>query len=77
MISRMKHTEGFLKIVSEAKSRIKEVTVQETQARMNVHPQADLIDVREDDEWDAGHATGAEQLGKGMIERDIDTGVPD
>ena len=73
----MKHTEGFLKIVSEAKSRIKEVTVQETQARISVNPQAHLIDVREDHEWDGGHATGADHLGKGIIERDIETRVPD
>ena len=73
----MKHTEGFLKIVDDAKSRIKEVTVAETQARMAANPQARLIDVREDSEWDASHAAGAEHLGKGIIERDIETQVPD
>lgn len=73
----MKHTEGFLNIVNDAKSRIREVTVAETQARMRDNPQAKLIDVREDNEWDAAHATGAIHLGKGIIERDIETTVPD
>ena len=73
----MKHTEGFLNIVNDAKSRIREVTVAETQARMRDNPQVKLIDVREDNEWNAGHATGAIHLGKGIIERDIETTVPD
>lgn len=73
----MKHTEGFLKIVNDAKSRIREVTVAETKARMRDNPQAKLIDVREDNEWNAAHATGAIHLGKGIIERDIETAVPD
>ena len=70
----MKHSEGFLNIVNDAKSRIREVTVAETQAR---NPDAKLIDVREDNEWEAGHAAGAIHLGKGIIERDIETTVPD
>jgi rhodanese-related sulfurtransferase len=70
----MKHSEGFLKIVNDAKSRIGEVTVAETQAR---NAEAKLIDVREDNEWEAGHAAGAIHLGKGIIERDIENTVPD
>jgi rhodanese-related sulfurtransferase len=73
----MKHTEGFLKLVDAAKSRIREVTVTETRSRMAASPQTVLIDVREDKEWEAGHASGAEHLGKGIIERDIETKVPD
>ena len=73
----MIHTEGFLKVVNDAKTRIKEVSVAETRARMNANPDAKLIDVREDDEWRAGHAAGAEHIGKGIIERDIETRVPD
>ena len=70
----MKHTEGFLNIVNDAKSRVREVTVAETQAR---NADTKLIDVREDNEWEAGHAAGAIHLGKGIIERDIETTVPD
>ena len=73
----MKHTEGFLNIVNDAKTRIREVTVQETRERLIANPDAKLIDVREDNEWDADHAACAEHLGKGIIERDIETKVPD
>jgi len=73
----MKHTEGFLKIVNDAKSRIKEVNVAETRDRLKENPDAKLIDVREDKEWDAAHASGAIHLGKGIIERDIETTVPE
>lgn len=73
----MKHSEGFLKIVDDAKSRIREVTVEQTGERLAANPDARLIDVREDNEWEAAHAAGAEHLGKGIIERDIETSVPD
>jgi rhodanese-related sulfurtransferase len=73
----MKHSEGFLNVVNDAKSRIREVTVAETQARMNQDPDVKLIDVREDREWEAAHAAGAIHLGKGIIERDIENTVPD
>ena len=73
----MKHSEGFLKVVNDAKSRITEVTVAETRERLTNNKDARLIDVREDDEWRAGHAAGAEHLGKGIIERDIEASVPD
>lgn len=73
----MKHSEGFLKITDEAKSRVKEITVPDTRARLGQNPSAKLIDVREDHEWDAGHASGAIHLGKGIIERDIEVAVPD
>ncbi len=73
----MKHTEGFLKLVNDAKGRIREVTVAETRTRLTANPDAKLIDVREDNEWEAAHAAGAQHLGKGIIERDIETEVPD
>jgi rhodanese-related sulfurtransferase len=73
----MKHSEGFLKIVNDAKSRVREVTVDETRERMAANNGVRLIDVREDNEWDAAHAAGAEHLGKGIIERDIEATVPD
>lgn len=73
----MKHSEGFLKIVNDSKTRIKEVTVAEALERMEQNPAAKLIDVREDNEWDTAHAAGAIHLGKGIIERDIETTVRD
>lgn len=73
----MKHSEGFLKLVEDAKSRIPEVTVEQTRAMMKDDKDTLLIDVREDNEWAAGHARGAQHLGKGIIERDIEQTVPD
>jgi len=73
----MKHTEGFLKLVDDAKGRVREVTVAETRARIEQNSEVKLIDVREDGEWEAAHAAGAIHLGKGIIERDIETTVPD
>ncbi len=73
----MKHSEGFLKLVDDAKSRVREVSVGDTQQRMRENTHAKLIDVREDKEWEAAHAAGAIHLGKGIIERDIETTVPD
>ena len=72
----MKHSPGFLKLVEDAKSRVHEVTVAETQRRLEGR-KALLIDVREESEWDAGHARGAIPMGKGVIERDIEARVPD
>jgi rhodanese-related sulfurtransferase len=71
----MKHTEGFLKLVDDAKSRVREVDVEQTLERMQQG--ARLIDVREDNEWERGHALGAEHMGRGIIERDIETAVPE
>ena len=73
----MKHSEGFLRLVNDAKTRIREVSVAETQKRMKQNPAAKLIDVREDNEWTSAHAAGAIHLGKGIIERDIETTVPE
>jgi rhodanese-related sulfurtransferase len=73
----MKHSEAFLNLVNDAKSRVREVSVAETQQRLRENNQAKLVDVREDNEWDAAHAAGAIHLGKGIIERDIETTVPD
>jgi rhodanese-related sulfurtransferase len=73
----MKHSEGFLNLVNDAKSRIREVTVAETQQRMRENRDVKVIDVREDNEWDAAHAAGAIHLGKGIIERDIEVTAPD
>src|SRR5215217_3994630 len=73
----MNHSEGFLNLVDDAKGRVREVTVAETRARIEQDSEVRLIDVREDNEWEAAHAAGAIHLGKGIIERDIETTVPD
>ena len=71
----MEHSKEFIRLTDDAKSRIKEVTVAETLER--VAEGASLVDVREDNEWSAGHAAGAAHMGRGVIERDIVQSFPD
>ena len=73
----MKHTAGFLQLVDDARTRVREISVDEARARLSADGSVLLIDVREDNEWQAGHAAGATHLGRGIIERDIETRVPD
>jgi rhodanese-related sulfurtransferase len=69
------HSPGFLKIVEETRPRVRELTVND--ARKAMKRGARLIDVREDNEWQESHAQGAEHIGKGIIERDIEKLAPD
>lgn len=73
----MQHSEGFIKLVEDAKTRVRELSVEETRARMRGNPDARLIDVREDNEWERAHAEGAQHLGRGIIERDVEEKFPD
>jgi rhodanese-related sulfurtransferase len=73
----MAHNPGFLKLVNEAKSRVKETDIAGYKKMLADGSKPVLIDVREDSEWAAGHAAGAVHLGKGVIERDIETKIPD
>lgn len=73
----MDHSPGFLKLVAEAKRHVIEISVAEARARIAVHPETVLLDVREDHEWQAGHAVGAVHLGKGILERDLEKRHPD
>ena len=71
------HAPAFLKIVTEAKKHVKECTVADVKSRLERKETFQLIDVREDREWEAGHLPGAIHLGKGIIERDIEKAIPD
>jgi rhodanese-related sulfurtransferase len=73
----MQHQPGFLKLVSEAKTRIRQCRVEDVVRKMENREQFHLVDVREDEEWDQGHARGALHIGKGVIERDIERKIPD
>jgi rhodanese-related sulfurtransferase len=73
----MVHSAGFLAIVDDAKTRVKQIDIggyRRMQAAGEPHL---LVDVREDNEWADGHAAGAVHLGRGIIERDIEARVPD
>jgi rhodanese-related sulfurtransferase len=67
---------GFQALVKDAKTRIKEVNADQLKALQGSGEKFTLIDVREDNEWDAGHATGAVHMSKGVIERDIESKLP-
>jgi rhodanese-related sulfurtransferase len=73
----MQHSEGFLRLVEDAKTRVRELSVEETRAHLRSNPNAKLIDVREDNEWEKSHAADAVHLGRGIIERDIEHEYPD
>lgn len=73
----MQHSPGFLKVVTDARSRVHEVTPDAARARLAANPKAVLLDVREDHEWQAGHAAEATHLGKGVLERDLEKLLPD
>jgi rhodanese-related sulfurtransferase len=73
----MEHSPGFLKVVNEVRPKITEMTVEQARARLAQNPKAILLDVREDSEWDKGHAAQAVHLGKGVLERDIEKMIPD
>ena len=73
----MKHSPGFLKLVDESRARVHEVTVADVHGMLERGEDFELIDVREDGEWAAGHLPRARHLGKGIIERDIETEIPD
>jgi rhodanese-related sulfurtransferase len=70
------HSPGFLKVVDDAKTRVREVSVEDTREALRTR-RARVIDVREDNEWNEAHIKGAEHLGKGIIERDIETFAPE
>jgi rhodanese-related sulfurtransferase len=71
------HAPGFLKLVADAKSRVRECSVTDVRARQSAGERFTLVDVREESEYAAGHLPGALHIGKGVIERDIETKVPD
>ena len=71
------HSPGFLKIVKDAKQRIRETTVDEVKARLDRHEKFVILDVREQSEFAKDHLPGAIHLGKGVIERDIEERAPD
>ncbi len=73
----MDHTPGFLALVNDAKSRVKEASVAEVQERLRSGADFVFIDTREEHEWNESHAKGARFLSKGIIEREIEREVPD
>lgn len=73
----MKHSPGFLELVRDAKTRIRETTPEAVRRRQEAGERFHFVDVREDAEWERGHALGAIHLGKGVVERDLERAIPD
>ena len=73
----MAHSPEFLKLVNDAKRRIRQLSPEEVKAKIERGEKPLLVDTREDNEWNKGHIRGAVHLGKGIIERDIEVKVPD
>ena len=73
----MKHAPGFLKIVDDARTRIREVTVDDVKQMLDRGERFALVDTREESEFARGRLPGARHLSKGVIERDIETAIPD
>lgn len=72
----MKHSEAFVRLVDEAKTRVKEITIEDLVARQKHNEFFHFVDVREDNEWETGRAAGAIHIGRGVMERDIETLIP-
>jgi rhodanese-related sulfurtransferase len=72
-----KHTPRFLNIVNDAKSRIRQLTIQDVKQKLDRGEKFNLVDVREESEFANGHLPGAQHIGKGVMERDIETKIPD
>jgi rhodanese-related sulfurtransferase len=73
----VKHSPGFLKLVDDAKRRIRQTTPEEVKERLDRGENVLLVDVREDNEWERGRIPGSIRISKGIIERDIETRIPD
>ena len=73
----MEHSPGFLKLVTQERPYVKEITVEQARERLAINPRLVLMDVREDREWEKDHAAEAIHLGKGILERDLEKLVPD
>lgn len=72
----MDHSPGFLKLAEDARTRVREMSIEEVRGQLQ-NERVTLLDVREESEWAAGHVSGAEHLGRGVLERDIEKRIPD
>lgn len=72
----MKHNQGFVKLVEEARQHIRECTIEQVKGKLDRHEPFEFIDVREDNEYAQDHARDATHLGRGVLERDVETMIP-
>lgn len=72
----MKHSEAFVKLVDDAKTRVREIQPEEVLEKQKSGELFHFVDVREDREWNEGRAKGAMHMGRGVIERDVEKNIP-
>src|ERR1700683_5396301 len=73
----MDHSPRFLALINDSKKHVRELTVDDVKAKLARKEDFELIDVREDNEWAAGHIKGARHMGRGILERDVEMAIPD
>jgi rhodanese-related sulfurtransferase len=73
----MKHSPGFLALVDDARKRVKECTIADVRARLDRGERFHFVDVREDGEFAVDRAAGARHIGRGVLERDVETLIPE
>ncbi|HBU59616.1 MAG TPA: sulfurtransferase [Verrucomicrobiales bacterium] len=73
----MKHSTGFLSLVNDALTRVNEIPISEAKTLIAENQDVVLLDVREESEWNKSHAKNAQYLGKGVLERDLESRFPD
>lgn len=73
----MDHSPAFLRIVDDAKTRIRGISLAEVKRKLDAGARFELVDVREDHEWDKGRLPGARHIGRGILERDVEKAIPD
>jgi rhodanese-related sulfurtransferase len=73
----VQHAPGFLRLVDDARRRVRELTVADVQRMLDAGDRFELIDVREAEEWRNGHLPRARHLCKGILERDVEAAIPD
>ena len=73
----MKHSAGFLSLVEDALTRVSEISLIDARLRLEESAEVILLDVREESEWNKAHAKGAQYLGKGILERDLEARFPE
>lgn len=76
-VAHMKHTEAFERLVNEVRPRVREVSPEQVVAKLDNKEPFYFVDVREDHEWEAGHAKGSMHIGRGILERDIESHISD
>ena len=70
------HMKTAQQLIADAKAVISETTAIEVQEQLARGEALVLIDIREQNEWNLGHAAPAIYIGRGVLESQIESRVP-